>query len=189
MRNNFLSTKKLWKPKRWWYKTSYYRMSRNYQTEIQRHEGAGLFRKKKSIEKKCLYRHDKNYSYFWASNIPAVALLVDYINMIKVSKNVSLWKIRWAATVVFTKNRQFLSVLLLFLNGAEFWKVEWISDKKWYVMRNYIPINFLWTSRTVVFRGQIKKNPDNLPLRFFESLIIFLEPTIKLVTGLFVLQK
>ena len=144
---------------------------------------------RKSIEKKCLYRHDKNYSYFWASNIPAVALLVDYINMIKVSKNVSLWKIRWAATVVFTKTRQFLSVLLLFLNGAEFWKVEWISDKKWYVMRNYIPINFLWTSRTVVFRGQIKKNPDNLPLRFFESLIIFLEPTIKLVTGLFVLQK
>ena len=40
------------------------------------------------LEKKHLYRHDKNYYYFWKSNIPVINLIVDSRNMIKVSKNV-----------------------------------------------------------------------------------------------------
>ena len=47
----------------------------------------GSFPKKKNIEKKHLYRHDKNYYYFWKSNIPVINLIVDSRNMIKVSKN------------------------------------------------------------------------------------------------------
>ena len=41
----------------------------------------------KSIEKKHLCCHDKNYHYFWKSNIPVINLIVDSRNMIKVSKN------------------------------------------------------------------------------------------------------
>ena len=44
----------------------------------------------KTIEKKQLRRHDKNYYYFWKSNIPVINLIVDSRNMIKVSKNMSL---------------------------------------------------------------------------------------------------
>ena len=44
----------------------------------------------KNIEKKHLYRHYKNYYYFWKSNIPVINLIVDSRNMIKVSKNMSL---------------------------------------------------------------------------------------------------
>ena len=47
----------------------------------------------KSIEKKHLCRHDKNY-YFCKSNIPAINLIVGSRNMIKVSKNMSLYRIR-----------------------------------------------------------------------------------------------
>ena len=43
-----------------------------------------LFRK--NIGKKHFCRHDKNYYYFWKSNIPAGSLIVDSRNMIKVSK-------------------------------------------------------------------------------------------------------
>ena len=44
----------------------------------------------KSVEKKHLCRHDKNYYYFRKSNIPVVNLIEDSRNMIKVSKNMSL---------------------------------------------------------------------------------------------------
>ena len=44
----------------------------------------------KNIEKKYLCRHDKNYYDFWKSNIAVINLIVDYRNMIKVSKNMSL---------------------------------------------------------------------------------------------------
>ena len=32
---------------------------------------------KKNIEKKHLCRHEKNYYYFWKSNIPVINLIVD----------------------------------------------------------------------------------------------------------------
>ena len=48
----------------------------------------------KTINKKDLCRHDKNYYYFWKSNIPVINLIVGSRNMIKVSKNISLEKIR-----------------------------------------------------------------------------------------------
>ena len=35
-------------------------------------------------------------------------------------------------------------LFILFLNEAEFWKVQWINSK-WYVMENYVLIIFLWT--------------------------------------------
>ena len=44
----------------------------------------------KNIEKNHLCRHDKNYYYYWKSNIPVINLIVDSRNMIKVSKNMSL---------------------------------------------------------------------------------------------------
>ena len=44
----------------------------------------------KTIEKKHLCHHDKNYYLFWKSNIPVINLIVDSRNMIKVSKNMSL---------------------------------------------------------------------------------------------------
>ena len=44
----------------------------------------------KNIEKKHLYRHDKNYYYFCKSNIPAINSVVGSRNMIKVSKNMGL---------------------------------------------------------------------------------------------------
>ena len=47
-----------------------------------------------NIEKKHLCRHDKNYHYFCKSNIPAINLIVDSRNMIRVSKQMSLWKLR-----------------------------------------------------------------------------------------------
>ena len=42
------------------------------------------------FEKKLLCRHGKNYYYFWKSNILVINLIVDFRNMIKVSKNMSL---------------------------------------------------------------------------------------------------
>ena len=51
-----------------------------------------FFRKK--IEKRHLSHHDKNYCYFFKSNIPVINLIVGSRNMIKISKNTSLWKIR-----------------------------------------------------------------------------------------------
>ena len=49
-----------------------------------------FFEEKKNIKKKHLCRHDKNYYYFWKSNIPVTNLIVDSRNMIKVSKNMRL---------------------------------------------------------------------------------------------------
>ena len=48
----------------------------------------------KNIEIKHLCHHDKNYYYFWKSNIPVINLIVDSRNMIKVSKTMSLQKNR-----------------------------------------------------------------------------------------------
>ena len=48
----------------------------------------------KNIEKKHLYCHDKNYYYFCKSNIRIINLIVGSRNMIEVSKNMSLRKIR-----------------------------------------------------------------------------------------------
>ena len=39
-------------------------------------------------------KNDKNYYYFWKSNIPVINLIVDSRNMIKDSNNMSLQKIR-----------------------------------------------------------------------------------------------
>ena len=65
----------------------------------------------KNIEKKPLYRHDKNYYYFCKSSIPVINFIAGSRNMIKVSNNMSSEKIKLATRVVFTKYRQFLSVL------------------------------------------------------------------------------
>ena len=43
----------------------------------------------KNIEKKQLYRNDKNYYYFCKSNIPVINLIVGSRNMIKISKYMS----------------------------------------------------------------------------------------------------
>ena len=48
----------------------------------------------KNIEKKHLCGHDKNYCYFCKSNIPAINLIRVSRNMIKISKNMSLQKVR-----------------------------------------------------------------------------------------------
>ena len=37
----------------------------------------------KNIEEKHLCRHDKNYYYYWKSNIPVINLIVDSTNVIK----------------------------------------------------------------------------------------------------------
>ena len=39
------------------------------------------------LEKKHLFRRDKNYNYFWRSTIPVINLILDSRDMIKVSKN------------------------------------------------------------------------------------------------------
>ena len=57
------------------------------------HQGADVF-PKKNIEKKQLCHHDKNYCYFCKSNIPVTNLIVGSRNVIKISKNMSLQKIR-----------------------------------------------------------------------------------------------
>ena len=44
----------------------------------------------KNIERKHLSSHNKNYYYFWKSNIPVINLIVGSRNMIKLSKNMSL---------------------------------------------------------------------------------------------------
>ena len=44
----------------------------------------------KSVEKKHLCRHDKNYYYLFKSNIPVINLIEGSRNMIKLLKNVSL---------------------------------------------------------------------------------------------------
>ena len=44
----------------------------------------------KNVEKKHLCRHDKNYYYFWKSNVLVINLIADSRNMIKVSKNMNL---------------------------------------------------------------------------------------------------
>ena len=49
---------------------------------------------RKNIEKKHLRRHNKSYYYFCVSNILVMNLSVGSRNMIKVSSNISLLKIR-----------------------------------------------------------------------------------------------
>ena len=44
----------------------------------------------KNIEKKRLYLHDKNFYYFWKSDIPVANLIVDSRNMNKGSKKMRL---------------------------------------------------------------------------------------------------
>ena len=48
----------------------------------------------KNIEKKPVCCHDKNYYYFCKSSIPGINLVVVSRNMVKVSKNMGLQKIR-----------------------------------------------------------------------------------------------
>ena len=76
----------------------------------------------KNIERKHLYRHDKNYYYFCKSDIPVINLIVGSRNMIKLSKNISLKKNRQIARVVFTKYQQFFSVFHCFWMGQDFGK-------------------------------------------------------------------
>ena len=97
----------------------------------------------KNIEKKHLYHHDKNCCYFCKSNIPVINLIVSSRNMIKLSKKIWVCKKLDKRRESFSPNTDnFLA--LLFLNGAEYWKVQWIN-RKWYVMQNYVLIIFLWT--------------------------------------------
>ena len=93
--------------------------------------------------KKHLCCHDKNYYYFWKSNIPVINLIVDSRNMIKVSK-ICVCKKLDKQQESFSPNTNNFLVFLLFLNGKEIWKVQWIN-RKWNVMQNYVVINFLWT--------------------------------------------
>ena len=44
--------------------------------------------------KKHLCRHDKNYYYFYKSNIPIINLIVGSKNMVNILKSMSLSKIR-----------------------------------------------------------------------------------------------
>ena len=45
----------------------------------------------KNIEKRTFaVRHDKNYFYFWKSNIPVINLILGSRDMIEVSQNMSL---------------------------------------------------------------------------------------------------
>ena len=46
----------------------------------------------KNIKKKHLFRHDKNYYYFCKSNVSVFNLIAGSRNMIRVSKNMSLYK-------------------------------------------------------------------------------------------------
>ena len=45
---------------------------------------------RKSIQKKHLCHHDKNYCYYYKSNIPVINLILGSRNMIRLSKNMSL---------------------------------------------------------------------------------------------------
>ena len=67
----------------------------------------------KKHRKKHLCCHDKNYYYFCKSNIRIINLIVGSRNMIEVSKNMSLRKIRY---------RQFLSAFCCFWIGQNFGK-------------------------------------------------------------------
>ena len=70
-----------------------------------------------NIEKRPLYRHDKNYYYFDKSNIPVINLISGSRNVIKVSKSRSFEKINSTTRVVFTKYQQLLSVFYYFWVG------------------------------------------------------------------------
>ena len=76
-----------------------------------------FFRKKRSWKYLC--RHDRNYYYFWKSNIPVIKLIVHSRNMIKVSKNMSLWKNRWRKKVAPTQYWQFVAFFIVF---------EWVRN-------------------------------------------------------------
>ena len=81
------------------------------------------------MEKKHLHHHDKNYCYFCKSNIPVINLIVGSRNMIKVSKNMSFLKNEINGQNHFHQIPTISQRFLLILNGAEFWKVQWMSRK------------------------------------------------------------
>ena len=63
----------------------------------------------KNIYKRQLCRHDKNYYYFFCkSNIRVINFIVCSRSIIKVSKNMSFYKIRLTARIAFTKYQHFL---------------------------------------------------------------------------------
>ena len=82
----------------------------------------GFFRKKH--RKKHLCRHDKNYYFFCKSNILVINLIAGSRNMIKVLENMSFAKVSR-----FYQIPTISYCFLLFLNGAGFWKVQWINRK------------------------------------------------------------
>ena len=67
----------------------------------------------KNIEKKPLYRHDKNYYYFCKSSIPVINLIVGSRSMIKVSKNLSLQKIKQRESFLLNTDN-FLAFFIVF---------------------------------------------------------------------------
>ena len=81
----------------------------------------------KTIEKKHLYRHYKNYYYFWKSNIPVINLIVDSKNSFKKYEFV---KNKINGESCFQQIPTISQRFLLFLNGAEFWKARWINEVK-----------------------------------------------------------
>ena len=82
----------------------------------------GFFRKKH--RKKYLCHHDENYYYFCKSNVLVINLIAGSRSMIKVSEKMSFEKVSRFYQIPIISYR-----FLLFLNGAEFWKVQWINRK------------------------------------------------------------
>ena len=76
------------------YRIKYLRHAAWYLEQIKAFESSMALRcrsfSEKNIDKKHLCHHDKNYYYFWKSNIPVIKLIVDSRNMIEVSKIMSL---------------------------------------------------------------------------------------------------
>ena len=92
----------------------------------------GSFSKKTLKKSACtvmIFITFQNYYYFWKSNIPVFNLIVDSRNMIKLSKNMSLLKNQINGKSRFHQIPTICQRFLLFLNGAELWKVQWTNRK------------------------------------------------------------
>ena len=111
----------------------------------------------KNIGKRPLCCHDKNFYYFYKSNISVVNLVSGSRNMIKVSENMSFEKISSTMRVVFTKYRKFLAFFIVF----EWGRILESAIDKWEVKcnvklcPNYFSVNV--SVPAAVFRRQFKK--------------------------------
>ena len=132
------------------------------------------FFSEKNIEKKYLCRHDKNYYDFWKSNIAVINLIVDYRNMIKVSK---IWVCKkldkwWESFSPNTNN--FLAFFIVFewnrILESAMDKQEVICNAKLYP--NYFSVNV--SVIAVAFRRQFSANQQ-----FCLKLSVFLKLSAK----------